>query len=413
MKHFYIKNFVLAAVMAGMTLSYTACSDDDGDDNPTPNNQEQNNQEQNKNNQNPNGENPAKYKISFVVEGEKDKITLSETSKEVVDGEEVKITYELQEGFAIYNVGGSGVNNAKAKTITATCNGADKEITITVKSIYHKITVSLSFSDGTSEVVKEETFKSGDKIVYELDSKYKGYYISFVSGSDPYMGRDYEDNKATIDLTDVNDDCTATISVSECKVDVDIYKGNKYNSTLTINKMELNKEYELDITEQMNGYDFKEITLGYNDNAIEAKVENGKIKVTVTKYYGFSVTVYLEKANIPVFTDSKKSILGKAFVGWKKGLSFEKTTNGIVMNVYEKVENEIKITKVYTFEKYDDWFNIFAYNNVKYYIYIEQNGGENDYRVQKTVYNGSETEFLAITEVESVEEMKNQINTQQ
>ena len=175
MKHFYIKNFVLAAVMAGMTLSYTACSDDDGDANPTPNNREQNNQEQNKNNQNPNGENPAKYKISFVVEGEKDKITLSETSKEVVDGEEVKITYELQEGFAIYNVGGSGVNNAKAKTITATCNGADKEITITVKSIYHKITVSLSFSDGTTEVVKEETFKSGDKIVYELDSKYKGY----------------------------------------------------------------------------------------------------------------------------------------------------------------------------------------------------------------------------------------------
>lgn len=414
-KNFYIKNFVLAVVMAGMTLSYTACGDDD--ENPTPDKQEQNkdnNQNQgdeNKdNNQNQGNENTTKYKISFVVEGEKDKITLSETSKEVADGEKVKITYELQEGYAIYEVGGSGFNDAETKTISATCLGADQEITITVKSIYNKVTVLLTNNDGTLEVVNEGNYKNGDKIEYELASKYKGYYISFVKVSDPSMGRDFDYNKATITLNDITEDCNATIELSECKVSFEIYQDNKKVSTLTLNKLELNKEYEHDITDLIDGYDFKEIKT-YDD--IDAKVENGKIKVTVNKYGQHSANVYLEKSKFPVFTDSKKSILGKAFVGWKKGLSFEKTTNGIVMNVYEKVENEIKITKVYSFEKYDDWSNIFAYNNVKYYIYIKQNGGENDYRVQKTVYNGSETEFLAITEVESVEEMKNQINTQQ
>ncbi|MBQ3619350.1 MAG: hypothetical protein II939_14475 [Bacteroidales bacterium] len=152
-KNFYIKNFVLAVVMAGMTLSYTACGDDD--ENPTPDKQEQNkdnnqnqgdeNKDNNQNqgdenkdnNQNQGNENTTKYKISFVVEGEKNKITLSETSKEVADGEKVKITYELQEGYAIYEVGGSGFNDAETKTISTTCLGADQEITITVKSIYN------------------------------------------------------------------------------------------------------------------------------------------------------------------------------------------------------------------------------------------------------------------------------------
>lgn len=409
-KNFYIKNFVLAAVMAGMTLSYTACGDDD--ENPTPDKQEQNkdnNQKQgdeNKdNNQNQGNENTTKYKISFVVEGEKDKITLSETSKEVAVGEKVKITYELQEGFAIYEVGGSGFNDAETKTISATCLGANQEITITVKSIYNKVTVLLTNNDGTLEVVNEGNYKNGDKIEYELASKYKGYYISFVKVSDPSMGRDFDYNKATITLNDITEDCNATIELSECKVSLEIYQDNKKVSTLTLNKLELNKEYEHDITDLIDGYDFKEIKT-YDD--IDAKVENGKIKVTVNKYGQHSAEVHLEKAKFPVFTDSKKSILGKTFDAWTKGLSFVKTTDGIIMNYYEKVENEVKLTRVYTFEKYDDWANIFSYNDVKYYIYITSEG-ENAYRVQITEYMGSKTEILSISEVASVEEMKSSI----
>ena len=411
-KEVNIKNLFLAVIVAGMTLSYNSCSKDGGDDNPTPDKQEQNkdtnqnpsgenqdnnnqNQDNNKqnqdnNNQNQGGENVSKFKIKFVVAGASDKITLSETTKEAVDGETVNITYELQEGFAIYNVE-SGDFDTDAKTISAYCNNADEEVTITVKSIYHKVTVSLSFDDGTTEVVSEDNYKKGDEIVYELDSKYKGYYITFVSVSDPSMGRHHDDNKAKVTLDDIN----------VCKADFDIYQGNKKVSTLSVNKMELNKEYELDLTDLMNGYDFKEIK-SYDN--IDAKVENGKLKVTVTQNYQYSASVYLEKAKFPAFTDSKQSILGKTFVAWSKGISFEKNSDGIVMNYYEKVNGKVEKTQVYTFVKYDDWTNIFTCNNIEFEIYIDSEG-ENEYKLQKTESVSKKTEFLSLSEVASVDEM--------
>ncbi|MBR6249596.1 MAG: hypothetical protein IKR17_00185 [Bacteroidales bacterium] len=340
------------------------------------------------------------YKISFVVEGESDKITLSGTSKEVTDGEEVKISYELQEGFEISNVA-SGQLDAEAKTITTTCVGADKEVTITVKSIYHKVTVSLSFTDGTTEVVSENSYKSGDEIVYELDSKYVGYYIVYVSVPEPSMSSKNDDNKTTITISDLKEDSKVTISVKECLAEFYVYKDNKKLTVLTINKMELNKEYEFDMPDGLDGYEFK----GIGDmEDIEVKVENGKIKVTATKNKSYYGNILFEKAQFPVFTDSKQSILGKTFASGGIGVSFEKTDNGIVMNYYKKVDGKIEITRVYTFEKYDDWSNIFTYNDGKYYIYVYKEGS--DYKVQITVYNGSASEMFFVSEYASVEEMK-------
>lgn len=412
----YIKNVILAAVMAGMTLSYTACDKDDEEEVvPTPNEQEQN-QDNNKepedekqdDNEKQDEEKVTKYKISFVVVGNADKIKLSATSQEVAYGEVAKITYELEDGYAIYDVT-SGTKDSESKTISSTCYGADKEVTITVKSAYNKVVVELSLSDGTTEVVSSGFYKTGDKIEYELESKYAGYYITYVSESDrSMMNCEYDENKVTITLTNLLDECTATIKTSECKAEFDIYKDDKFVSTLSVNKMELNKEYELDITNEMDGYDLKEIKTN-NDN-IEVKIEDGKIKTTITQNNSYSTKVYLEKVQLPVFTDTKQSVLGKVFVAWGGGISFEKTDDGIVMNYYEKVDGKVEKTAVYTFVKYDDWGNIFTYDDKKYYIYLEKDG--DSYKWQKTVYNGTKTEFLALTEVASVDEMISTILSQ-
>lgn len=420
-KQTYLKSIVFAAIMAGMTLTHTACGDDDDDTKPEPQKQEQNkdnnenqgnenqgNENQGNENQgkvNQGGETTTKYKISFVVEGETDKIKLSETSKEVADGEKVVISYELEKDYAIYSVGDAW-QDKEAKTISYTCYGADKEIVITVKSVYHKVTVSVSFSDGTTEVVKEGNYKDDDEIVYELEDKYKGYFISFVTVSDPSMSRDWDAGKATVKVINSTEDFTVTVSLSECKADLNIYKDNKFFKTLSINKIELNKEYEFDIPTEVASYDYKE---GKSTDGIVVKVENGKIKVTVTKYDGFDVDIDFVKPNIPLFTDSKQSIVGKTFAGWKCGFSVVKTEDGIVMNYYEIVNGNVEITKVYKFVRFDqDWVNLFALDNEQFDIYIESEGG-NDYKIQKTVHNGSATEIFAITEVESVEAMKTEI----
>ncbi|MBP5419102.1 MAG: hypothetical protein J6Y72_04770 [Bacteroidales bacterium] len=99
-----------------------------------------------------------------------------------------------------------------------------------------------------------------------------------------------------------------------------------------------------------------------------------------------------------------------SFFAWGGGISFEKTDDGIVMNYYEKVDGKVEKTAVYTFVKYDDWGNIFTYDDKKYYIYLSKDGGS--YKWQKTVYNGTKTEFLTLTEVASIDEMISTILSQ-
>lgn len=80
------------------------------------------------------------------------------------------------------------------------------------------------------------------------------------------------------------------------------------------------------------------------------------------------------------------------------------------MNYYEIVDGKVEITKVYKFVRFDqDWVNLFTLGNEQFDIYIESYGGEKEYRIQKTVHNGSAAEIFSITEVESVEAMKTEI----